>query len=94
MPQEVKWFINTRTLSLFVLDPVTGSGLARWKLHNQFKKDNLDSVIVELEIRTTQNDSDNDNNSLVDPGHFELHYMELVKEPIECTSFSAHGMLI
>lgn len=80
------------------MDLVTGTGLARWKLHNQFKKEDLDSVVVELEIRTTQNnkddDSDNDDNSLVDPGFFELHYMELVKEPIECTSFSAHGMLI
>jgi len=74
------------------LDLVTGTGLARWKLHNQFKKEDLDSVVVELEIRTTQND--NDDNWLVDPGYFELHYMELVKEPIECTSFSAHGMLV
>ncbi|OAQ24254.1 hypothetical protein K457DRAFT_129940 [Linnemannia elongata AG-77] len=76
-----------------IRDLVTGTGLARWKLHNQFKKEDLDSVVVELEIRTTQNnndDSDNDDNSLVDPGFFELHYMELVKEPIECTSFSAH----
>ncbi|KAG9064361.1 hypothetical protein KI688_003549 [Linnemannia hyalina] len=71
-----------------VKDLFAGTGLARWKLHNQFKKDVLDSVVVELEVRTTQND--HDDNLLVDPGHFELHYMELVKEPIECTSFSAH----
>jgi hypothetical protein len=72
---------------------VTGTGLARWKLHNQFKKEDMDSVTVELEVRTTQNDndSDNDDSSLVDPGFFELHYIEMVKEPIECTSFSAHG---
>ncbi|KAF9151279.1 hypothetical protein BG015_006869 [Linnemannia schmuckeri] len=77
-----------------VKDLFTGTGLARWKLHNQFKKEDFDSVVVELGVRTTQHDNDdgndNDNNSLTDPGFFELHYMELVKEPIECTSFSAH----
>ncbi|KAF8945149.1 hypothetical protein BGZ47_003190 [Haplosporangium gracile] len=77
-----------------VRDLFTGTGLARWKLHSQFKKDDFDSVVVELEVRTTQSDNDDDNdndkNSLVDHGFFELHYMELVKEPIECTSFSAH----
>lgn len=87
----MQWFINKR-------DPVCptvvmGTGLGRWKLHNQFKKEDMDSVTVELEIRTTQNDddSDNDDNSVVDSEFFELHYMEIVKEPIECTSFSAHG---
>ncbi|KAG0366844.1 hypothetical protein BGX24_003512, partial [Mortierella sp. AD032] len=70
------------------------TGLARWKLHNQFKKlDYLDSVTVEMEVRTTQNgndDNDDDDDSLVDPGFFDLHYMELVKEPIADGSHIAH----
>ncbi|KAG0274784.1 hypothetical protein BGZ95_009466 [Linnemannia exigua] len=70
------------------------TGLARWKLHNQFKKqDYFDSVTVELEVRTTQNgddDDDDDDGSLVDPGFFDLHYMELVKEPIADGSHIAH----
>ncbi|KAG0297994.1 hypothetical protein BGZ96_003641 [Linnemannia gamsii] len=75
-----------------VRDLFAGTGLGRWKLHNQFKKEDMDSVTVELEIRTIQNDDngDNDDSSVTDSEFFELHYMEIVKEPIECTSFSAH----
>ncbi|KAF9910707.1 hypothetical protein EC991_005692 [Linnemannia zychae] len=69
------------------------TGLARWKLHNQFKKeDYLKLITVEMEVRTSQDDNedDSDNDSQVDPGYFDLHYMELVKEPIGTGSPIAH----
>ncbi|KAF9126240.1 hypothetical protein BGW39_006758 [Mortierella sp. 14UC] len=68
------------------------TGLARWKLHNQFKKeDHFESVIVEMEVRIIQNDNEGDNDGdSVDPGYFDLHYMELVKEPIGAGSPVAH----
>ncbi|KAF9081122.1 hypothetical protein BGX23_001287 [Mortierella sp. AD031] len=66
-----------------------GHALARWRLHQQFKKDKYSSSIrMEMEIRTTTPaDKDSGDSSADSLGAFDLHYLEIVKEPSGSGSF-------
>ncbi|KAF9934230.1 hypothetical protein FBU30_002923 [Linnemannia zychae] len=81
---------DMNTPSEEVRELLAGNGLARWKLHNQFRKSqHAGTIIIEIEVRTAQNDQYN-NTFARSGGSIELHYLELVKEPIGDANCISH----
>ena len=84
-------YLHSFSFLFFIVS--AGHALARWRLHQQFKKDKYsNSIRMEMEIRTTTPADNDSDDSLADSlGAFDLHYLETVKEPSGNGGFGHYG---